>query len=106
MLGGDGFDFVDVLAPGVKTVPDGALSVLIRQPGPRGQENRRRGVVFAGDQFERITLISKLFAGSRGDAWLDGGDDTQRGPVGLTCGRCVVGPRGGRGGRNGVGGHG
>ena len=41
VLGGDGFDLVDILAAGIETVPDGAFGVFVRQPGAHGQQNRR-----------------------------------------------------------------
>ncbi|SLC63022.1 Uncharacterised protein [Mycobacteroides abscessus subsp. massiliense] len=82
MLGGQRLHGVDVLATGVEAVTDGALGVLVREPGAHGQQHSRRGVVLAGDQLQRITLVGKLFAGSVRDARLDGLDDLQRRPVG------------------------
>ncbi len=77
VLGGHGLDGVDVLAAGVEPVPDGALGVLVGEPGAHGQQHRRRRVVLAGDQLERIPLVGKLFARRRGDARFDGLDDLQ-----------------------------
>ena len=91
VLGGQRLDGVDVLAGGVEPVPDGALGVLVGEPGAHGQQHGRRGVVLAGDQLERIPLIGKLFAGGGGDARLDGLDHLQRGAVGLARGVGVLG---------------
>ena len=53
VLGGERLDGVDVLAAGVEAVSDGALGVLVGQPGAHRQQHRRRGVVLRGDQLER-----------------------------------------------------
>ena len=72
VLGGHRLHGVDVLAAGVEAVPDGALGVLVGEPVAHGQQHGRRGVVLAGDQLERITLIRKLFARGGGDSRFDG----------------------------------
>ena len=100
VLGGQRLDGVDVLAAGVEPVPDGALGVLVGEPGAHGQQHRRRRVVLAGDQLERIPLVGKLFARGGGDAGFDGLDDLQRRAVGGARGVGVLGARrrcGGRG---------
>ena len=102
MLGGHRLDGVDVLAAGVEPVPDGALGVLVGQPGAHGQQHGGRGVVLAGDQLERISLVGKLFARRRGDARLDGFDDLQDVPVGGARGVGVLGARRGSRGDGGV----
>ncbi|PQM44512.1 hypothetical protein C1Y40_05332 [Mycobacterium talmoniae] len=96
VLGGHALHGVDVLTAGVEPVPDGALGVLVRQPAAHGQQHRRRGIVLAGDQFERITLVGKLFAGGGGDAGFDGFDDLQGRAVGGAGGVGVVGGHTGR----------
>ena len=93
VLGGHALDGVDVLAAGVEPVPDGALGVLVGQPAAHGQQHRRRRVVLAGDQLERIPLVGKLFARRGGDARFDGLDDLQGGLVGGACGVGVLGAR-------------
>ena len=91
-------DGVDVLAAGVEAVPDGALGVLVGEPGAHRQQHRGRGVVLAGDQLQRIPLIGKLFAGRGGDAWFDRFDDLQDVSVGGARGVGVLGARSGGGG--------
>ena len=91
VLSGHALNGVDVLAAGVEAVPDGALGVLIRQPGAHRQQHRGRGVVLAGDQFERISLVGKLFARRRGDAGLNRLDDLQCRLVGGARGIGVFG---------------
>ena len=91
VLGGHALDGVDVLAAGVEAVPDGAFGVLVGQPAAHGQQHGGRGVVLAGDQLERITLVGKLFACRRGDPRLDGLDDLQRRAVGGAGGVGVLG---------------
>ena len=105
VLGGHGFDGVDVLAAGVEPVPDGALRVLVGQPAAHGEQRRRGRVILAGDQLERITLVGKLFARRRRDARLDGLDDLQYRAVGGACGIGVLGTGSGGGGRGRVCGH-
>ena len=105
VLGGHGLDGVDVLAAGVEPVPDGALRVLVREPAAHGEQRRRRRVVLAGDQLERIPLVGKLFARRRRDARLDGLDDLQDRAVGGACGIGVLGTGGGGGGHGRVCGH-
>ena len=97
VLGGDRLDGVDVLARGVEPVADGALGVLVGEPGAHGQQYRRRRVVLAGDELERIPLVGKLFAGRGGDARFDGLDDLQRGRVGGARGLGVLGAEARRG---------
>ena len=91
VFGGDRLDVVDVLAAGVEPVPDGALGVLVRQPGAHGQQDRRRGVVLAGDQLQRLPLVGEFLAGRRSDPGFDGFDDAQRRLVGLGGGGGIVG---------------
>ena len=99
VLGGQRLDGVDVLAGGVEPVPDGALGVLVGEPGAHRQQHRRRRVVLAGDQLQRIPLIGKLFARGVGDSRLDGFDHLQRSAVGLARGLGVLGAGGGGGGQ-------
>ena len=104
MLSGDRLHLVDVLAAGIEPVPDGALGVLVRQPGSHGQQHRGRGVVLAGDQFQRFALVGQLLDRRRRDPRFHGFDDPQRRPVGLAGGGGIVGA-GGLGGQDGVGRH-
>ena len=72
VVGGQLLDGVDVLAAGVEPVADGALGVLVRQPGAHRQQRRERGVVLAGDQLERRPLIGEFGPDRGGDVGLDG----------------------------------
>ncbi len=101
VFGGEGLDGVDVLAARVEAVPDGALGVLVGEPGAHGQQHRGRRVVLAGDQLERITLVGKLFARRRGDPRFDGLDDLERGSVRGARGVGVLGAGRGGGGHGG-----
>ncbi len=78
VLGRDGLDGVDVLAGGVEAVTDRALGVLVGEPGPHRHQHRGRGVVLAGDELERGSLVGELGDGGRGDARLDGADHLER----------------------------
>ena len=98
VLGGYRLDGVDVLAAGVEAVPDGALGVLVGEPGAHGEQHRGRGVVLAGDQLQRISLIGKLFARRGGDARFDRFDDLQDVSVGGARGVGVLGAGSGGGG--------
>ena len=80
VLGGERLDGVDVLAAGVEAVPDGALGVLVGQPGAHGQQHGGRGVVLRGDQLERGALVGQLGAGGVGDPGLDGLDHRRARP--------------------------
>src|SRR5690349_8198887 len=77
VLGRHGLDGVDVLAAGVEPVADGALGVLVAEPGAHGQEHCGRGVVLARDELEGGSLVGELLPSRLGDARLDGGDDLQ-----------------------------
>ena len=74
VLGRHRLDRVDVLAAGVEAVADGALGVLVAEPGAHGQQHRGRRVVLARDQLERTSLVDQLLAGRVGDPRLDRGD--------------------------------
>ncbi len=74
VLGGERLDGVDVLAAGVEAVTDRALGVLVAEPGAHGEQHGRRGVVLAGDQLERTSLVAQLLTGGLGDPRLDRGD--------------------------------
>ena len=77
VLGGQRLDGVDVLAGGVEAVADGALGVLVAEPGAHRQQHGRRGVVLRGDQLERTSLVGQLLAGGGRDARLDRLDDLE-----------------------------
>ena len=77
VLGGDRLDGVDVLAAGVEAVTHGALGVLVAEPGAHRHQHGRRGVVLAGDELERGTLVGELGAGRLGDPRLHRGDDLE-----------------------------
>ena len=91
VLGGDRLDGVDVLAAGVEAVADGALGVLVAEPGAHGQQHGRRGVVLARDQLERAALVDQLLAGRVGDPGLDRGDHLEDVGVGAGDLRVQVG---------------
>ena len=95
VLGGERLDGVDVLAAGVEAVADGALGVLVAEPGAHGEQHGGRGVVLACDQLQRAALVGQLLAGGVGDPRLDRGDDLE----GLAVGAA------GEGGETGVVGH-
>ena len=82
MVGGELLDGVDVLATGVEAVADRALGVLVGEPRAHGEEDRRRGVVLAGDELQRAALVGQLGADGTRDGRLDRADDIQRAAVG------------------------
>ena len=82
VLGGDGLDGVDVLAAGVEAVADGALGVLVAQPGAHGREYRQAGVVLGRDELQRRALVGEFLTRRGGDAGLHLLDHAQKGPVG------------------------
>ena len=90
VLGGQRLDGVDVLAAGVEAVSDGALGVLVRQPGAHGQQHGRRGVVLRGDELQRAALVGQLLPGRLGHPGFDALDHLQGGPIGLRFGSGVV----------------
>ena len=90
VLGGQRLDGVDVLAAGVEAVPDGALGVLVGQPGAHGQQHGGGGVVLRGDQLERGALVGQLGPGRVGDPGLHLPDDRERRAVCLRRGCAVV----------------
>ena len=87
----DRLDRVDVLAAGVEAVPDGALGVLVAQPGTHGHQHGQRSVVLAGDQLQGRPLVGELCARRRGDAGLDGLDHAQGLGVDGRCGAGEIG---------------
>ena len=102
-------DGVDVLAAGVEAVTDGALGVLVAEPGAHRQQHGRRGVVLAGDQLQRRPLVGQLLAGGGGDPRFDRADHLEDGVVGAGGGlgegivhghRLGIGPAGGEEGRS------
>ena len=93
VVGGERLDGVDVLAAGVEPVADGALGVLVAEPGAHGQQHGGRGVVLAGDQLQRLALIGQLGSHRLGDGRLGRTDHGQR----------VLVRQRRRGGRRGVG---
>ena len=90
VFGGQFLDGVDVLAAGVEAVSDGALGVLVRQPGAHGQQHGRRGVVLRGDELQRAALVGQLLPGRLGHPGFDALDHLQGGPIGLRFGAGVV----------------
>ncbi len=90
MLGGKGFDGVDVLAAGVEPMPDGALGVLVGEPAPHGQQDGRGGVVLRRNQLQGRALVRQLRTGRVGYSGFDRLDHGKSRPVGLRRGRGVV----------------
>ena len=82
VLGGQRLDRVDVLAAGVEAVPDRPLGVLVREPVAHRQQHRRRGVVLARDQLQRLALVGELGPDRVRDPRLDRADDVERAAVG------------------------
>ena len=68
VLGGERLDGVDVLAAGVEAVTDGALGVLVAEPGAHRQQDGGGRVVLARDQLQRGPLVGEFGPGGVGDA--------------------------------------
>jgi hypothetical protein len=77
-----GLDRVDVLAAGIEAVADGALGVLVTQPGAHREQHGGGGVVLTRDELQGSALVVELRTGGLGDSRLDRGDHLQSRPVG------------------------
>jgi hypothetical protein len=81
VLRGHGLHHVDVLATRVEPVADGALGVLVAQPGAHCREHRQAGVVLGSDQLQGCALVGQFVADRLADPGLDLPDHIQQGPV-------------------------
>ena len=71
---GSRLDDVDVVAARIQTMTRRPLRVLVAQPVPHRQQDRRTRVVLAGDQLQVSSLIDQLAQDRSSDSWIDASD--------------------------------
>jgi hypothetical protein len=87
VVGSQGLDPVDHLAPGVEAMARGAFGVLVRKPVAHGEQHRRRGVVLRSDELQLASLGLQLTDDGVGHIWFGGSDDLQGRSIGGSYGR-------------------
>ena len=71
-------DDIDVVASRIQTMTRRALGVLVAQPIPHSQQDRRTRIVLTRDQLQVRPLINQLLQDGIRDRWIDARDRVER----------------------------